>query len=58
MTICNECKKEEATINFSNSTMDTIHGFTEMICKNCYMKRNLRMARDCVDTVLRYMEKK
>jgi hypothetical protein len=37
--LCRECEKHSATINFSSSTMDYIHGGVERICRCCYVKR-------------------
>ena len=40
--ICNECKQEcdeKQKIHFANSIMDWTHGFTEYICRECYIKR-------------------
>jgi len=36
--LCVRCKKNKATITFTNSMTDYIHGFTERICKQCYIK--------------------
>jgi hypothetical protein len=35
--ICVECEKHKATTTFANSTMNHIHGFTERICRCCYL---------------------
>jgi len=36
--ICSRCKKNKATINFTQSIMDFTHGFVEHICQECYNK--------------------
>ena len=35
---CQICKKREGKLEFTNSTMDYIHGFTQMICRQCFVK--------------------
>ena len=37
--ICTRCKKNKATLVYTNSQMDFIHGFTEKICQECYDKQ-------------------
>lgn len=37
--LCVRCKKSKATLTYSNSQMDMIHGFTERICQECYDKQ-------------------
>ena len=34
---CKICKKREGVLTFTNSTMDYIHGFTQKICRECYI---------------------
>ena len=36
--LCVRCKKNKASINFTNSITDFTHGFVEHICKSCYDK--------------------
>ncbi len=35
---CRRCKKREETLKFAPSMMDHIHGFSEMICRPCYIE--------------------
>src|SRR5579863_2138867 len=37
--LCVECEKHKATVQFSDSAMDYVHGFVEALCKCCYFKR-------------------
>lgn len=36
--ICERCKKNEATIGYTESILSYSHGFVEEICKECYNK--------------------
>ena len=36
--ICVKCKKNKATIQFTEGAMAFAHGFVENICQNCYDK--------------------
>ena len=38
MGICVRCKKNKATINYTDSVLSYTHGFVEKICKECYNK--------------------
>ncbi len=35
---CVRCKKREWKIDFTNGMLDFTHGFTERICRQCYIK--------------------
>jgi len=37
--ICTRCEKNKATLIYTDSQMDFIHGFTEKICQECYDKQ-------------------
>ena len=37
--ICERCKKNEATLTFTDSLMSFTHGFKEEICQECYNKQ-------------------
>jgi hypothetical protein len=37
--LCRECEKHKATVQFSNSAMDYVHGMVERICQCCYVNR-------------------
>jgi hypothetical protein len=36
--LCQRCRKNKATINYTDSIMSYTHGFVEHICKSCYDK--------------------
>lgn len=36
--LCSRCKKNKATINYTDSIMSYTHGFIERICQECYDK--------------------
>ena len=36
--ICGRCKKNKATIDFTESSLHFSHGFIERICKKCFEK--------------------
>lgn len=36
--LCQRCKKNKATINYTDSIMSYTHGFVEHICQECYDK--------------------
>ena len=35
---CEKCKQREGILKFAQSMMDYIHGFTEKICRPCYIE--------------------
>jgi hypothetical protein len=37
--LCRDCEQHPATLKFSNSAMDMIHGMVTPICRCCYVKR-------------------
>jgi hypothetical protein len=37
--ICRECEQHPAAINYSTDAMSAIHGFTERICRCCFVSR-------------------
>ncbi len=36
---CSDCKKRNKKITFCNSMLEYSHGFTILICRQCYIKR-------------------
>jgi hypothetical protein len=36
--LCRRCNKREGVINYAASIMDFTHGFSEHICRQCYIK--------------------
>jgi len=37
--LCERCKKNKATITFTESVLNWLHGFKEEICQECYDKQ-------------------
>jgi len=35
---CNICKEREGILKFTDSMMSFTHGFTQMICRQCYIE--------------------
>ena len=44
--LCVECEHHEASVNFTNSTMDYVHGMYERICQCCYVGRIEKILAD------------
>ena len=55
--LCRDCEKHPATLNFSDSGMDYIHGNVTSICQCCYVKRIEKILADVQENLKIQIEK-